>query len=147
MKNETPVYTYMGHSNIVNAVAWSPDLLRIATASSDRTVQVWSPFNGGTLYTYTGHINNGTPTEVVDLARTPPAQVYTLAWEPGSGKHIASGGSNGMLQVWRPDDGTLIASNQSSSQSIRSIAWTSDSSGSSIVYGGDDHIARVWRVE
>ncbi len=35
------VYTYQGHSNQVNALAWSPDGKLIATASDDKTVQVW----------------------------------------------------------------------------------------------------------
>jgi WD40 repeat protein len=34
-------YTYTGHTNIVFAVAWSPDGNRIASGSADNIVQVW----------------------------------------------------------------------------------------------------------
>jgi WD40 repeat protein len=36
------LYTYGGHSDSVNAVAWSPDGTRIASGSVDKTVQVWN---------------------------------------------------------------------------------------------------------
>ena len=35
------LYTYSGHSDIVDGVAWSPDGKRIASGSVDQTVQVW----------------------------------------------------------------------------------------------------------
>lgn len=43
------VFTYKGHRNDVNALAWSPDSSYIASASGDsggtkdNTVQVWQP--------------------------------------------------------------------------------------------------------
>lgn len=43
-------FTYSGHSDIVYAVAWSPDGARIASASADHTVQVWNADNGGLPY-------------------------------------------------------------------------------------------------
>ncbi len=37
----TTLLTYRGHSKFVFAVAWSPDGTRLASGSSDNTVQVW----------------------------------------------------------------------------------------------------------
>src|SRR6266571_3582979 len=51
----TVLSTYRGHSAPVFAVAWSPDGKRIASASVDKTVQVWDASNGGHVYTYLGH--------------------------------------------------------------------------------------------
>jgi eukaryotic-like serine/threonine-protein kinase len=45
---------YRGHSDYVRAVMWSPDGKRIASGSSDTTVQVWDAANGGHMYTYVG---------------------------------------------------------------------------------------------
>ena len=35
------IYIYSGHTDAVFGVSWSPDGCRIASASLDRTVQVW----------------------------------------------------------------------------------------------------------
>jgi eukaryotic-like serine/threonine-protein kinase len=34
-------FTYRGQSNVVKAVAWSPDGKRIVSGTTDGTVQVW----------------------------------------------------------------------------------------------------------
>jgi WD40 repeat protein len=76
-------YTYRGHTRFVNAVAWSPDGKRIASGSSDGTVQVWNAGDGGHVYTYRRH------TGIVNA----------VAWSP-DGKYIASG-SDDTVQVWQ----------------------------------------------
>ena len=43
----TTLYTYSGHSDIVQAVVWSPNGRRIASGSFDGTVQVWDAADGG----------------------------------------------------------------------------------------------------
>jgi serine/threonine protein kinase len=69
----TLLSTYCGHSH-VSAVAWSLDGKCIASASSDKTVQVWDAVDGGNVFTYKGHSNI----------------VSAVAWSP-DGKLIASG--------------------------------------------------------
>ncbi len=38
---DTPEFVYTGHSSWINALQWSPDGQTIASASDDKTVQVW----------------------------------------------------------------------------------------------------------
>ena len=42
----TVLFTYQGHSDFVDAVAWSPNGQLLASASGDGTVQIWRASNG-----------------------------------------------------------------------------------------------------
>ncbi len=74
---------YRGHSNVVLAVAWSPDNKHIASAGDDNTAQVWDATGGGHVFTYRGH------SDVVEA----------VAWSP-DGKRIASASDDNTVQVW-----------------------------------------------
>ena len=84
------VFVYQNHRAPVNAVVWSPDSTRIASASDDTTVQVWDALTGNNPYTFKDHI---TPVE-------------TLAWSP-NGQLIASGSADGTIEVWDPNNGRV----------------------------------------
>src|SRR5947209_19739223 len=73
VSNSKSLYIYRGHTDKIWSVVWSPDNKRIASASSDRTAQVWDVLTGENPYLYSGHSDS----------------VYAVAWSP-NGQHIAS---------------------------------------------------------
>ncbi|TMD69802.1 MAG: hypothetical protein E6I91_01215, partial [Chloroflexi bacterium] len=77
------LFTYLGHTDAVESVVWSPNGKLIASAGDDKTVQVWDASTGKSLLTYKGH--NGV--------------VQSVAWSP-NGKLIASAGNDRTVQVW-----------------------------------------------
>jgi WD40 repeat protein len=77
------IFAYQGHSDMVTALACSPVSQRIASGSSDRTVQIWDTFTGKNVFTYRGHAS----------------EITSLAWSP-DGKYIASADIN-EVQVWQ----------------------------------------------
>lgn len=135
MRTGKAIVTYTGHTDSVERVAWSPDGTRIASASYDRTVQVWNAKTGKTLVTYQGHA----------------APVWEVAWSPDS-KRIVSGtgaaGANGpvtahnSVQVWDATTGQTLLTYSGSSGQAYALAWSPD--GKRIASGGDDNIVRVW---
>ncbi len=119
------LYTYRGHSALVNAVAWSSDGKRIASGSYDRTVQVWNAANGGHTFTYRGHFG--------------PANA--VAWSP-DGKRIASASSDKTVQVWDAVDGSHVFTYRGHSDVVLAVAWSPD--GKRIASGGVDKTVQVW---
>jgi eukaryotic-like serine/threonine-protein kinase len=118
-------FTYSGHANYVSSVAWSPDAKRIASASGDGTVQVWSAQTGSKIYTYRGHSGD----------------VLCLAWSP-DGKYIASGGLDTTVQVWDASDGHHIYTYHGHADAIFSVAWSPDET--RIASASNDGTVQVW---
>ncbi len=51
----TLLHTMLGHSDAMTALKFSPDGQKIASASADTTVIIWSVHTGVKLLTFTGH--------------------------------------------------------------------------------------------
>ena len=116
---------YRGHSDTVDAVAWSPDGTHIASASADQTVQVWGALNGNLIYTYRGH----------------SSAVNAVAWSP-DGTRIASASGDQTVQVWDATNGGHIYTYHGHSDPVYTVAWSPDST--RIASGGFDGKVQVW---
>jgi len=127
-------------SDMVYALAWSPDRRRLALGGHDRTVQLRDTTTGMTVFTYHGHAGG----------------VTTLAWSP-NGQQIASAGLDKTIQVWctaqstnAPQEvapGHKFSSYDGHAGMVYALAWSSDGKYiASASGGGTDNTVHVWEA-
>ena len=122
---------------MINALAWSPDSRYIASASDDKTVQVW-PFEQirGILVQeerlarknsmiYSGHTG----------------WVKTVAWSP-NGTRLASGSWDNTVQLWNATDGRFVYVHADHSSWINAVAWSPNST--RIASASNDGTVHLW---
>merc|ERR1719510_1837409 len=73
-----------GHQQLVNDVKFSPDGRLLASASFDKSLQLWSARTGKLDTDLPGHGD----------------EVYTVDWSP-DGQRVVSGGKDKLLRIWR----------------------------------------------
>jgi len=128
-----PLYTYLGHSGPVIAVAWSPHADLIASAGTlDDTVQIWDANTGHLVLVPVLEID---PTEkkVPSLKREPALfrvngqGVSTLAWD-AYGARLASALDNDIVKIWNLKTGENNLFPISQRGNTSDVAWSPDGS-------------------
>ncbi len=100
---------YAGHSGQVKQVAWSPDGKQIASASVDKTVQVWNASDGSSAYTFTHQ----------------QGEIWAVAWSP-DGTRLVSGSHDGTVQIWPPVIDPPTITFYGHTDGVNTVAWSSD---------------------
>jgi WD40 repeat protein len=86
------VGTFLGHTNWVLSVAFSPDGKQILSGSADKTVKLWDVASGREIKTFLGH--TGFVESVVFI---------------NDGKQALSGSDDGIVKLWDISNGKEIA--------------------------------------
>ncbi|KZM25403.1 hypothetical protein ST47_g3468 [Ascochyta rabiei] len=126
--NYTPHLILRGHKRAVSCLKFSPNGLRIASASADATIKIWSASTGQLEHTLEGHL----------------AGVNTLTWSPDS-TTLASGSDDKSIRLWDISTGLahptpLIGHHNY----VYSIAFSPK--GNMLVSGSYDEAVFLWDV-
>ncbi len=111
--------TLTGHTNWINAVAFSPDGTRLATASNDGTARIWDTATAAPLATLTGH--------------TGP--VNAVAFSP-DGTRLATGSHDGTARIWDTATAAPLATLTGHTNWINAVAFSPD--GTRLATAGND---------
>jgi WD40 repeat protein/serine/threonine protein kinase len=108
-KTGTQLFPLSGHKGQVWGVTFSPDGKFLATAGVDETVKVWND-TGQEVLTFTGHTS----------------RVHAVAFSPGAGRLVASGGADKAVKVWERATGKELRSLPGHTDQIFGVAFSPD---------------------
>jgi WD40 repeat protein len=121
------IIVFSGHRNGLNAVTFSPDGSRAASASWDRTARVFDVRSGTELFALSGHND----------------AVYGIAFSP-DGSLLATVSWDMTLRLWEADHGTQLAALTGHGDGLNGVTFTSD--GQLIATASNDHTIRLWEI-
>lgn len=165
------VATLAGHTEMIYAVAFSPDGKLVVTGSFDQTLKLWDAATGKEVKTFggsAGHqkqiltvafspdgqgIASGGQDNLIkiwDVPRTSPLRQFTagqgltaVALAP-DGSRLAAAGVDGKLTAWTTAEGKNVWSITAHRGPVTGLAPSGN--GQLLATGGEDHAVRFWNV-
>lgn len=121
------VRTLQDHMGVVDAVSFSPDGLRLASASHDGVARIWD--------THTG--------SVLRRLSCPVAVAMSIAFRP-DGKHVAAPAADHSVWIWDALTGDVVRKLTGHQDLVVSVAFSPD--GTRLASASGDRTVRIWDV-
>lgn len=118
-------YALTGHTDWVEAIAFSPDGERLASASWDATIRLWDTGTGTHKQTLTGHTGG----------------VGSVSFSP-DGQTLASGSMDSSIRLWDVPTGRRKRTLTGHTSNVVSVAFSPD--GSEMGSGSSDGVVFIW---
>ena len=122
-----PFRILRSHTGRILSVVFHPDGHLLASASTDRTVKLWSSDTGHLLQTLQGHTS----------------WVWAIAFHP-DGHLLASASYDQTIKLWDAATGECLQTLQEHSSSVLAIAFSPD--GKWLASGGYDQTIKLWNA-
>ena len=113
-----------GHTNVVNALAFSADSAWLVSGSADKTAIIWNLATRQKHRTLRGHTN----------------AIYAVGFTPDN-KRVVTGSLDHALKLWNTATGALIQTMTGHTDKVHAVAVTPDNR---ILSGGKDRSIRIW---